>query len=209
MLARDFFHRDVVVPHRMRRYATDTRTSRSDSCRNGVAGRTRRTGQVTNSHHSLHHRRRALWRVRQRNAARKSSPVDDGGIDVGASTRILRGKGWTPEITGGIRAYGFVQLSDQPKPRLYPSISANASWTIRERDLIYAGSHLTAQFSPNETFVSPFIGYSVAASDNLSLQLECIWQASNHDTRSGVLEGISSIGGQGSFGIFIAGVIRL
>ncbi|MEN9795240.1 MAG: hypothetical protein RLZZ150_217 [Bacteroidota bacterium] len=131
------------------------------------------------------------------------------GIDVGASTRILRGEGWTPEITGGIRAYGFVQLSDQPKPRLYPSISANASWTIRERDLIYVGSHLTAQFSPNETFVSPFIGYSVAASDNLSLQLECIWQASNHDTRSGVLEGISSIGGQGSFGIFIAGVIRL
>ncbi len=132
-----------------------------------------------------------------------------GGIDVGASARLLRGDEWTPEITGGVRAYGFMQFSDQPKPRLYPSLSANASWSVREQDLIYVGSHATAQWTPGAVYVSPFIGYSFAATDACSLQLECIWQASNHDTRSGILEGISSISGQGSFGIFLAGAVRL
>jgi hypothetical protein len=131
------------------------------------------------------------------------------GIDIGASTRLLRGQRWTPEITAGLRAYGFVQLSDQPRPRLYPSASVNASWQVRDNDLIYVGSHVTAQLVPSDAFMSPFIGYSIAASDNISLQLEAIRQASNHDTRSGVLEGVSSIGGQGSFGIFIAGALRL
>lgn len=131
------------------------------------------------------------------------------GVDVGASARLVRGDGWTPEVTGSVRAYGFVQLSDQPKPRIYPSVSANASWSVRENDLVYAGSHLTAQWTPGDVFVSPFIGYSFAATRNLSLQLECIWQASNHVTRSGILEGISSIQGYGSFGIFLAGAVQL
>ncbi len=131
------------------------------------------------------------------------------GVDVGASTRVVRGDGWTPEITGSVRAYGFVQLSDQPKPRIYPSLSANASWSVRERDLVYVGTHATAQWTPSSVFVSPFVGYSFAASDMISLQLECIWQAANHDTHSGILEGISSISGQGSFGIFLAGALRL
>lgn len=131
------------------------------------------------------------------------------GMDLGASARVVRGHGWTPEITGSLRAYGFVQLSDQPKPRLYPSLSANASWSIRENDLVYAGTHVTAQWTASSVFVSPFVGYSFAASDNISVQLECIWQAANHDTRSGVLEGISSINGHGSFGIFLAGALRL
>lgn len=131
------------------------------------------------------------------------------GIDVGASTRLLRGEAWMPEITAGLRAHGFVQLSDQPKPRLYPSLSANASWNIRDQDLVYVGSHLTGQFAPNEVFVSPFIGYSYAVNQSLSLQCEFIWQASNHDTRRGLFEGVSSINGQGSFGIFLAGALSL
>lgn len=131
------------------------------------------------------------------------------GVDVGASGRLLRGDGLTPEITGGVRAVGFVQLSDEPEPRLYPTFSANASWSIRDRDLIYAGTHVTLQWTPDETFVSPFVGYSYAATDNLSVQLEFIWQAADHNTSAGILEGVSSINGFGSFGIFLAGALRL
>ncbi len=131
------------------------------------------------------------------------------GVDVGASGRLLRGDGLTPEITGSARVFGFMKLADEPKPRLYPTFSANASWSVRTNDLIYAGTHVTMQWTPNDTYVSPFVGYSYSATENLSVQLEFIWQAADHNTSAGVLEGISSINGFGSFGIFLAGALRI
>jgi hypothetical protein len=57
--------------------------------------------------------------------------------------------------------------------------------------------------------VSPFAGYQFSVSNSVRLQVETIWQASNVDTRFGVFEGESSIGGNGSFGIYLGGVIAL
>ncbi len=131
------------------------------------------------------------------------------GADVGASMRLLREDGPLPELTGAVRLIGFVDVAGPAAPRLYPDAALTASWTLTGRTLIYAGTHGTYQADPSAFFVSPFLGLSFPVSERVSLQTEAIWQAANVDTHSGVFEGASSIGGMGSFGIFLAGVLTL
>ncbi|MEY3386053.1 MAG: hypothetical protein RIR53_864 [Bacteroidota bacterium] len=131
------------------------------------------------------------------------------GVDVGVRLRALQQSGLVPEVTVGAQLIGFASLARSEPSRLYPSLTANASWLVGERSLIYAGSHFTIQAQPTTVFVSPFAGYQFPVSDAVRLQVETIWQASNIDTRKGVFEGQSSIGGTGSFGIFIGGMIDL
>jgi hypothetical protein len=131
------------------------------------------------------------------------------GLDVGASMRALRQDGAVPEVTVSGQVLGFASLVRSAPVRLYPNITANASWSVGERSLLYLGSHATVQFDSRSTLVSPFAGFQFPISDGVRLQLETIWQASNIDTRAGVFDGESSIGGNGSFGIYIGGMIAL
>lgn len=131
------------------------------------------------------------------------------GLDVGASMRALRQDGPVPEITVSAQAIAFASLARTAPPRVYPNLTANASWSVGEASLVYLGSHATIQIDPARTLMSPFAGYQFPVSNALRLQLEAIWQASNVNTRSGVFEGESSIGGTGSFGIYLGGILAL
>ena len=92
---------------------------------------------------------------------------------------------------------------------IYPDVSATLSWEVAEDLLVYGGSHVTFQWRPTATFVSPMIGAQFPITDQFSLQAELIWQAANVNTQRGVFEGVSTIGTTGSFGGFVAGVFFL
>jgi hypothetical protein len=131
------------------------------------------------------------------------------GLDAGASYRVMEGQGAVPEITAAGRLLFFTDFYAWSSTRLYPDVAVNASWEVAPRTLVYAGTHATFQPSPFEWFLSPMAGVQFLISDQVSLHGELIWQAANVDTRYGVFEGQSSIGGQGSFGGFIGMEISL
>lgn len=131
------------------------------------------------------------------------------GLEAGASLRALRQNEAIPELTLGMQLFGFASIARTAPARLYPNVTANASWNVGESSLAYVGSHLTLQLDPWRGLISPFAGYQFSVSNSVRLQVETIWQASNVDTRFGVFEGESSIGGNGSFGIYLGGVITL
>lgn len=131
------------------------------------------------------------------------------GIDYGASYRALHQDGAVPEVTVSGQLLMFAKLSSEPNPRVYPNLSANASWKVGEQSLIYTGSHATIQFSNGDVLVSPFVGYQFPVSKTFDLQIEGIWQAANRNTSAGVFEGLSSINGTGSYGFYIGGIYKL
>lgn len=131
------------------------------------------------------------------------------GVDAGLSGRALKGDGWVPEITIAGRALLFTDFQSIGSTRLYPDLAATLSWELATDVCAYAGSHVTFQWRPSATFVSPMIGIQFPLSDKFSLQTELIWQASNVNTQSGIFEGASTIGTTGSFGGFLAGVYTL
>lgn len=131
------------------------------------------------------------------------------GLDFGASMRALRQDGAIPELTVGAQVLGFASIARSAPARVYPNLTANASWSIGETSLVYLGSHATIQIDPARTLMSPFAGVQFPVSNALRLQVEAIWQASNVNTRNGVFEGESSIGGNGSFGIYLGGIVAL
>lgn len=131
------------------------------------------------------------------------------GLDYGASYRALRQDGAVPEVTVGAQLLMFAKVSSEPNPRVYPNLTANASWKVGEQSLIYTGSHATIQFSNGDVFVSPFIGYQFPLNKTFDLQIEGTWQAANRNTSAGVFEGLSSINGTGSYGFYIGGIYKL
>ena len=74
---------------------------------------------------------------------------------------------------------------------------------------MYTGAHGTFPFEPYQFLLSPMAGVQFPVSDRVSIQGELIWQAANVNTRSGIFTGQSSIGGSGSLGGFIGGVLWL
>lgn len=131
------------------------------------------------------------------------------GIDVGASGRIVRQDGALPEMTIGLRTILFTDFSSIANSRIYPNASIIASWEIQKAWLVYAGTHATVQLSDARVFVSPMIGTQVPASERIFVQAEFIWQAANVVTTSGLFRGESSIGGQGSIGMFVGVGLKL
>lgn len=132
------------------------------------------------------------------------------GLDAGASARVFKQDGAIPEVTAAARAIVFAKpsavLADM---RVYPDVSLTLSWDLGHEWLGYTGSHATVQLSDGRTFISPMLGVIAPVSSTWSLQLETIWQAANADTRKGIFEGQSSIGGMGSFGLFLGAQVRL
>lgn len=131
------------------------------------------------------------------------------GIDAGASFRALAQRGSVPEITLGAQVIAFASMARPSPMRVYPNLTASASWSVGTASLAYAGSHATLQIDPSTVLMSPFAGYQFPVSDAVRLQVEAIWQAGNVDTRKGVFEGQSSIAGTGSIGIYLGGMIAL
>lgn len=143
------------------------------------------------------------------------------GFDAGASVRAMHQDDIIPEITVGARAIVFTDLVSFQNLRVYPDAQITASWEIADRTLLYAGTHATWNTPPrvfvfseygehvDRLLISPMAGIQLPLSDNLSLQGELIWQAANVNTSAGIMEGVSSIRGYGSFGMFLGGVLWL
>lgn len=118
------------------------------------------------------------------------------GIDAGGVYKLSAQQGLLPELTIYPKFYYFKALRSGAE-RLYGSLSANASYQLQNRTLLYAGADYM------DTYFTPFIGGSLPVSEHMALQLECKWMACNADTRHGIFEGDGSIGGKGAFGLFI------
>jgi len=131
------------------------------------------------------------------------------GLDVGASTRIVHEQGFLPEITVSGRLMMFTDFKSVTTSRLYPDVSVTASYEVAERCLMYGGLHNTFQFTTPTFLVSPYVGTLIPLGERFSVQAEFVWQAANINTRSGVFEGSTSIGGTGSAGVFLGGVYTL
>ena len=125
------------------------------------------------------------------------------GIDGGAAVRIVREKGFVPEVT----AKGTALVLTDFKPgsfRLFPQISLNGSYGIGESLLGYAGVENMFQFTGTDHFFfGPFAGLEVSLSRRFALQGEAKWMAANIDTRNGLFEGQASFRGKGYFGLFL------
>jgi len=131
------------------------------------------------------------------------------GVDIGASARAVRQKDAIPEVTIGVRALMFTDVTTIDAMRFYPDAQATLSWEVADRTLVYAGAHTTVQLAPYRFLFSPMVGGILPLSSGFSLQAEVIWQAANVNTASGVFEGQSSIGELGSLGAFLGGIVWL
>ena len=118
------------------------------------------------------------------------------GVDVGAAHRLRAQSGLTPELTALGQAYLFAGSGGA---RVFPHASLNASWLRGKSQLLYVGAEAVGQFqgSPG-VLASPLAGWQFPAGRHLALQTEFKWMAANRDTRHGVFEGESTIGGHGA-----------
>lgn len=125
------------------------------------------------------------------------------GIDGGAAFRLLREEGAVPEVT----AKGQLMLMTDFTAgsfRAFPSLSVNGSYRLGESTLGYGGLESMFQFTGEDhVLAGPFVGVQFALSHRLAMQTELKWLAANVDTRHGIFEGESSLGGHGSLGFFL------
>jgi hypothetical protein len=118
------------------------------------------------------------------------------GGELTATRRLTEQHGRRPAVSGTAQAYLF---AGRGGARFYPSLGAVASWSIGERALLYGGGNALAQFSGTPSvLLNPLIGAQRSFGRRVALQLELKWMAANADTRAGVFEGESSIGGRGA-----------
>ena len=121
------------------------------------------------------------------------------GVDVGAARRLYAQDGLMPEITGQAQLYGFIGAGGS---RIYPNLTANASWTAGPRTLLYGGSVVTVRPSGGRAFlVSPLLGVQRDVGRRFVYQLEAKWMAANIDMHSGLFEGENSVGGNGGLAL--------
>lgn len=131
------------------------------------------------------------------------------GVAAGelTATRQLTGqRGGRPAVSGTAQAYLF---AGRGGARLYPSLGAVASWSAGPRAFLYGGGNALAQFSgAPSVLLNPLVGGQRAFGRRAALQLELKWMAANADTRAGVFEGESSIGGRGALAIQLGLTLR-
>ncbi|NUN70143.1 MAG: hypothetical protein HUU02_10580 [Bacteroidetes bacterium] len=126
----------------------------------------------------------------------------DVGLDLGGAYRAVRQEGIVPELTLAGRGYFFWDAVRGSTTRLYPSLSAAASYQLSERSLLYFGTEGLYQQSTSDLFLAPFAGYTFPVHERWVLQLETKWLAANKDMRHGIFEGAASVGGYGNVGIY-------
>jgi hypothetical protein len=120
------------------------------------------------------------------------------GIDVGAAHRLRAQSGFAPELTALGQAYLF---AGNGGTRIYPHLNLNASWRRGGAQLLYVGAEAVGQFEGSTAILAtPLAGWQFPAGKRLALQTELKWMAANRDTRHGIFESESSIGGHGALG---------
>jgi hypothetical protein len=105
-----------------------------------------------------------------------------------------------PEITGQAQLYLFAGSGGA---RVYPNVTANASWNAGDRTLLYAGASATGRLeSGGQTaIVTPMLGIQRDVGRRLAIQFEGKWMAANVDMHSGLFEGENSVNGNGGLAL--------
>jgi hypothetical protein len=121
------------------------------------------------------------------------------GVDVGAARRLQAQDGAKPELTGQAQLYGFVGPGGA---RVYPNLTATASWTAGPRTLLYGGAGVAVTFDGDQTVIAtPHVGIQRDVGRKLVVQVEGKWMAANVDMSSGLFEGENSVGGKGGLAL--------
>lgn len=131
------------------------------------------------------------------------------GLDGGAVVTLLQEEGIQPELTLHGRLYYFWDVGRANNTRIFPMGSLIASYAAGERSLFYFGMDNVYQVHKPELFIAPLAGYRFPLSRTVDSQIEFKWLAANKDTRHGVFEGTTSIGGNGGAGLFFGFQFRL
>jgi hypothetical protein len=121
------------------------------------------------------------------------------GLDLGAARRLRLQDGVAPEVTGQVQLYGFAGPGGA---RVYPNLTATASWSAGPRTLLYGGAGATITFEGTQAVLAtPHLGIQRDVGRWLALQLEGKWMAANVDMRSGLFEGENTVGGRGGLAL--------
>jgi hypothetical protein len=129
--------------------------------------------------------------------------LGDIGADAGVARRFVGQDEWVPELTAKAQFYFFYDVKRGNNPRLFPLLTANASYLIGESTLLYFGADNLFQFADPAYFLSPFAGIQFPLSRRVEMQVESKWMAANANTEHGVMEGHNSINGRGNIGTFL------
>jgi hypothetical protein len=126
----------------------------------------------------------------------------NAAFDVGTATRLMRESGGWPEVTAKGQILVFSDLERFDAMRIFPMVSANASYLLGTSTLLYAGADQLVQFNKPQYFIAPFAGTQLSLSDRSALQVELKWMAANVNSAHGIFRGTGSIGSHGDIGIF-------
>jgi len=126
----------------------------------------------------------------------------DAGLDAGAAATLVQEEGIVPHVTAIGRVYFFWDIIRSNNARIFPMATIVGSYRTGERSLIYFGADNLYQIHKPEYFIAPLAGYQFPLSERTISQIEVKWLAANKDTRHGVFEGVTSVGGNGGAGIF-------
>lgn len=126
----------------------------------------------------------------------------DIGLDGGVATRLTTEERMVPEITLNSRMYFFWDFVRSNNKRLFPMVTVVGSYQTGNRSWFYFGVDHLFQLHQPDVFISPLAGYQFSLSVPMTAQVEVKWLAANKNTRHGIFEGTTSIGGAGGMGIF-------
>ncbi len=115
---------------------------------------------------------------------------ETGGLEATVTRRILRQRGWVPEVTASLRV---TQLFSKEAYRVYPELEAFASYLLGRRWLLYFGlSTLYDFFWEGEHHFrfhwAPTLGLDVRFARRFALGLALRWASPQMDTRPLVVD---------------------
>jgi hypothetical protein len=128
------------------------------------------------------------------------------GGELSATHRLLGERDDALALVGTAHGYLF---AGRGGTRVYPAAGLVGSWRPGERALFYGGGTAIGQFNGTPSVVlTPLLGAQRSLGRRLALQAEVKWMAANTDTRAGVFEGESSIGGRGAMAVQLGALWR-
>jgi hypothetical protein len=128
------------------------------------------------------------------------------GGELSATHRLLGARDDALALAGTVHGYLF---AGEGGTRVYPGASLVGSWRSGARMLFYGGGTGVGQFDGVPSLVlSPLLGAQRSLGRRLAVQAEVRWMAANADTRAGVFEGESSVGGRGAMAVQLGAVVR-
>lgn len=128
------------------------------------------------------------------------------GGELSATHRLLGGRDDALALAGTAHGYLF---TGEGGTRVYPGASLVGSWRPGTRTLLYGGGTAVGQFDGTPSVVlNPLLGAQRSLGRRLAVQAEFKWMGANADTRAGVFEGESSLGGRGAMAVQLGAVLR-